>query len=389
VQTVDRRGALVTVLQHAASGSLEAAWVRIPDGSWLGIEPRATAEALWGWSDRLWHAAAPPRAGWHGTPLTLFEALDWSRIDRIPALAEPARLPPGGGTAVLNLIASLAAEQGVATLAYAGPYPTEQLFLALLESFHYEPATANPLAAFMQGALAWRPAPSTRLFVGDDLYVQLRGRIEKVVWRGVAYYRPDWQGVTRHAPRRVVDAPGGACCALWALDRRLDDHLLLHPDGDLAAILAVEPAASAPRPLPPSVWAGVAAAVAARAAAPLAPFVEAIAAGVALEWGPIARDLVRIDDDRVRISARLREALIERLATAPARAERAALGLATIAEMAALVGDALRARAQAAMLRLPPDAQPAALAGTAAPTGAARARDITLAVEALLAEVGG
>jgi hypothetical protein len=389
VRIVDRRGTLVTVLQRAASGSLETAWVRIPDGSWLGIEPRATMEAPWGWSDRLWHAAAPPRAGWHGTPLTLFEALDWSRIDRIPALAEPARLPPGGGTAVLNFIASLAAAQGVATLAYAGPYPTEQLFLALLESFHYEPAAADPLAAFMQGALAWRPAPSTGLFVADDLYVQLRGRIEKVVWRGAAYYRADWQGVTRHAPRRVVDAPGGACCSLWALDRRLDDHLLLRADGDLAAVLAVEPAASRPRPLPASVWAGVAAAVAARAAAPLAPFVESIAAGLALEWGPVARDLVRIDGDRVRVSTRLRDALIERLATAPVRAERAALGLATLAEMAALVGDALRARAQAAMLRLPPDAQEAALAGAVPRAGAERARDITLAVDALLAEVGG
>jgi hypothetical protein len=389
VRIVDRRGTLVTVLQRTRSGSLTAAWVRIPDGSWLGIEPRATTEARWGWSDRLWHAAAPPRAGWHGTPLTLFEALDWSRIDRIPSLAEPARLPPGGGTAVLNLIASLAAEQGVTTLAYAGPYPTEQLFLALLESFHYESAAADPLAAFMQGGLAWRPAPSRGLFVADDLYVQLRGRIEKVVWRGAAYYRPDWQGVTRHAPRRVVDAPGGACCTLWALDRRLDDHLLLRADGDLAAVLAVEPAASAPRPLSASVWAGVAAAVAARAAAPLAPFVESIAAGLVLEWGPVARDLVRIDGDRVRVATRLRDALIERLTTASIPADRAALGLATLAEMATLVGDALRARAQAAMLRLMPDAQEAALAGAPPRAGAERARDIALAVDALLAEVDG
>jgi hypothetical protein len=389
VQIVDRRGTLVTVLQRAARGSLEAAWVRIPDGSWLGIEPRATTDAPWGWSDRVWHASAPPRAGWHGTPLTLFEALDWSRIDRIPALAEPARLPSGGGTAVLNLVASLAAEQGVARLAYAGPYPTEQLFLALLESFHYESVADDPLAAFMQGTLAWRPAPSTRLFIADDLYVQLRDRIEKVVWRGIAYYRPDWQGVTRQAPRRVVDAPGGACCTLWALDRRLDDHLLLRADGDLVSVLAVEPAASAPRPLAPSVRAGVAAVVAARAAAPLAPFVETVAAGLTLEWGPVARDLVLIDGDRVRLSTRLRDALLERLATGATPAERAALGVATIAEIAALVGDALRGRAQAAMLSLPPEAQEAALAGAASGAGATRARDIILAVDALLAEVGG
>ena len=107
MQVVDRRGTLVAMLHRSATGSLESAWVRIPDGSWLGIEPRATREAPWGWSDRLWHAAEPSSGAWRGTPLTVFEALDWTRIDRIPALGEPARLPRGDGTAVLNLIAAL------------------------------------------------------------------------------------------------------------------------------------------------------------------------------------------------------------------------------------------------------------------------------------------
>ena len=41
MQLVDRAGTLVTVLHHAAGGALASAWVRIPDGSWLGVEPRA------------------------------------------------------------------------------------------------------------------------------------------------------------------------------------------------------------------------------------------------------------------------------------------------------------------------------------------------------------
>jgi hypothetical protein len=387
VQIVDRRGTLVTVLRPTATGSLESAWVRIPDGSWLGIEPRATREAPWGWSDRLWHAAEPPANGWHGARLTLFESVDWARIDRIPVLAEPARLPPGGGTAVLNFIAARAAEQGAGGLAYRGPYPTEQLFLALLESFRYEPETAEPLTAFMEGGLAWRPAPSEHLFVGDDLYVQQRGRIEKVVWRGVTYYRPDWQGVVRHTPRRIVDTVDGVRCGLWALAQRLEDALLLGPEGDLVRILADEPAPAASRPLPDTVWSGVAAAVAARSAAPLAPFVEAAACAFSLEWGPVARDVVQIGRGRIRLAAQLRDALVAGLAAAPTAGARAALGLAVVAETAALVGDALRARAQAAVAGLArADPSPALDVPAVADerSGADRARAITAAVQALL-----
>jgi hypothetical protein len=389
VRAVDRRGTLVALVDRSAAGSLERAWVRIPDRSWLGIEPRATRDAPWGWSDRLWHATEPSSGEWRGTPLTVFEALDWARIDRIPALGEPARLPRGGGTAVLNLIAELAAAQRTGPLAYRGPYPTEQLFLALLESFRYETLSADPLAAFMQGHLAWTPAPAERAFPTDDLYVQARARIEKVVWRGGTYYRPDWQGVARHSPRRIVDAPDGVHCVLWALGQPLEDHLLLRPDGDLVTILVGEPAAAESRPLPAAVWSGVVAAVAARCAPPLAPFVESVALSFSLEWGPVARDLAQIGHGRVRISDRLRQALAARLAAAPARADRAALGLAALAEMAALVGDELRGRAQAEILALPPAVQPAALegaTGTATRGRAERARDIAAAVDALLEE---
>jgi hypothetical protein len=389
VRAVDRRGTLVALVDRSADGSLERAWVRIPDRSWLGIEPRATRDAPWGWSDRLWHATEPSSGEWRGTPLTVFEALDWAGIDRIPALGEPARLPRGGGTAVLNFIAELAAEQRTGPLAYRGPYPTEQLFLALLESFRYEPVSADPLAAFMQGALVWTPAPAERVFPADDLYVQARERIEKVAWRGGTYYRPDWQGVSRHSPRRIVEAPDGVRCVLWALGQELEDHLLLRADGELVTILAGEPAAAESRPLPATVWSGVVAAVAARCAPPLAPFVESAAASFSLEWGPVARDLMQIGPGRVRISDRLRQALAARLAAAPARADRAALGLAAIAEMAALVGDELRGRAQTAILNLPPAAQPAALedaTGAATRRRAERARDIAAAVDALLGE---
>src|SRR5881397_3867645 len=82
------------------AGRLEGAWVRIPDGSWLGIEPRATADAPWGWSDRLWHAAEPAGEGWHGTPLTVFEALEHCQRSPVPTFARGlGRVPQAIGPA--------------------------------------------------------------------------------------------------------------------------------------------------------------------------------------------------------------------------------------------------------------------------------------------------
>lgn len=355
---LDRRGNALAALAWRADGALASAWVRIGDGSWLGIEPRATADAAWGASDRLWHAdrPAPPGAP-RGVPVTVFAALDWARVDAIPPLAEPRRLPPGGGTAVLNLIAALAADQRRRRLRYRGPFPTEQLFLALLEAFRYEPGVADPLAAFRAGALAWEPAPHERCFGEDGLYLQLRGRIEKVVWRGRAYYRPDWQGVTRHAPRRITDTAAGACCALWALGTTVEDHLLVAADGEARAVQAPDPTPEAPRPMARAVWAGVVATVAAQSAPELGDSIRAVADQLEPEWGEVAGDLVAVHGERVRLSCRLRRLAAARIAAAPGRAEALGVSLAALAEIAGLVGDEVRARAQARALALPAAAQ--------------------------------
>src|SRR5262249_30052758 len=197
--------------------------------------PRATTDGPWGPSDRLWH---------RGVPLTVFETVDYGAITALPSLAEPARLPSGGGTAVLNLIASLAVDQRCARLAYHGPYPTEQLFLALLESFHYDGGGGDPLQAFMAGDLAWIPAPHERLLSETGVWIQIRDRIEKVVWQGRPYYRGAWQGVQRHAARRVRDADGHVLCSLWALGVALEDHLRLAPDARVLDTLPPPPSSS-------------------------------------------------------------------------------------------------------------------------------------------------
>jgi hypothetical protein len=119
----DRHGTTLATLAWSDDDRLTEATLRIPDGSWLRVVPRAGHDPRWGVSDVVHHGDAA---------LTHFAAVDWAAIDAIPPLAEPARLPPGGGTTILNLIAALAADQDRGPLPYRGPYPTEQLFLALL-----------------------------------------------------------------------------------------------------------------------------------------------------------------------------------------------------------------------------------------------------------------
>jgi hypothetical protein len=371
----DRHGHDLARLEWRGDGALARASTRIPDGSWLTIEPRATADAPWGLSDRLWH---------RGAPLTVFQALDYTRIGFIPALAEPGRLPPGAGTAVLNLIAGLAADQGGQPLAYRGPYPGEQLFLALLESFRHEDGEGDPLGAFMNARLTWLPAPHERVAGDSGIWIQLRDGIEKVVWEGRPYVRPLCQGIRRHAARRLRDHGGRVICSLHALGLDLEDHLRMSPGGEAIEVLPAEPLSPQVFDGPPGLLPGVAAAAAARSAPPLAPFILESAAELRLEWGPIERDLVMCAGDRLRVSSRLLPAIRARLGDGGAPDDGLNGALAAVAELGHLAGDALRARAQDRVSSLAPEAQAALLEHPSGIDQAECARAIAGAVRALL-----
>jgi len=388
VLELERGGVVLTVLRWTDDGRLARAWTRVADDSWVMIEPRATRDAPWGLSDRLWHATHPSAAD--AVPLTIFEALAYERIDRIPVLAEPARLPPRGGSAGLNLIAALAADAGRSPLTYRGPYPTEQLFLTLLESFRYHTDDPDPLAAFMDGGLEWSPAPHERVLPEAGLVVHLRERVETVAWQGRVYHRADWQGVERYAARRVRDVDGAVVCSLWALGEVIEDHLRLDPEATTVEAIAPAACAASASPLPPAVMAGVACAAAALAAAPLAPHMREVGDGCELVWAPVERDLVAVvDGTRLLVSHTLRDALAGRLRAATTRAGRLALGLAGIAELAHLFGDVLRVRAQARVSALAPDVQARVLAEPEPATGGVdEARRIADAIAALIADVG-
>ena len=356
----DRHGHLVAALRWAPSGALEWAKCLTAAGQWIGIEPQAATHPVWGRSDRVWllESGAP----WApGRALTVFQSLDYERPDFIPPLYEPRQLPPGAGTAILNLLAGLMKDRGLTGVRYRGPYPTEQLFTALLESFRYDPAATAPLEQFMASDLAWTPAPHERLFSPAGPYVQLRDGIEKVAFRGRAYYRQRWQGVVRAEPRVVRTEGARVFCSLWALGEPIEDHLILDPTGEILALLPPAVPEGTAVPLSPG-WRSAMGEFIAHGSTPLLrPSILGVVERLRLEWGPVTGDLLEAAGDRLVVSLRLPRLFRQRLHAQPDRTEQVRAALDFAVEVARLLGPAVRRKAQAALAALPEAGQRAAL----------------------------
>lgn len=129
-RATDATGHEAWVLRWEAHG-LAHARLRLPDGSAIELHPRSTDHLVLGVCDGL-HLVpvADP-----GRPLARISAVSWAAPVDIPAVDVPGALPPGAGTAVLNLLAVLARHAGTASLRYRGPYPTSGLFATLGASF--------------------------------------------------------------------------------------------------------------------------------------------------------------------------------------------------------------------------------------------------------------
>jgi len=365
----DRRGRLTAACRWRPDGALEWAKCLTVNAAWIGIEPRAEAHPVLGPSDRLW--LLDPEAVWAPREaLTRFQALDYARPDVIPTLLEPSRLPPGAGTAVLNLIAGLMKDQGVAQVRYRGPYPTEQLFTALLECFRYDDDADDPLGRFMDGGgLDWRPAPYEDHHVAPGIAVHVRHRIDTVVLDGVPFYRRDWQGVIRHEPRVVRDEGARVVCSLWALGQAIDDRLALDRAGEVLERPALADDPEAPAPGPPVWGPALAALIARESAPPLAAPLSEVMATLRLEWGPVPGDLVRVEADSARVSRRLRDTGVRWVREAAPGPERERRAIVFVLEVARLLAPALRQRAQARLLEQSLEAQARALDAAEAPAG--------------------
>ena len=354
----DRHGHLIAACRWSPEGALDWARCRAADGRWMGVEPGAIEHPAWGRSDRVWLLDGEESWGdepWRPVePLTVFRSLDWAALDHIPPLAEPRRLPPGAGSAVLNLVASLMKDQGVARVRYRGPFPSEQLFTTLLECFRYDPGQALPLERFLaDGGLDWLPAPYESHRVAAWATVQLRQDIDKVVADGVTFYRPESQGIARREARVIRDDGERVVCSLWALGGPLEDRLVLDRSGEIQEAPAARAREVPPAPLPP-VWNSALGDLIGRESAPaLGPAIMEVLKHTALEWGAVPGDLVRAWDRRIRLSAQLREALAASLGNAGPGRERAEQALRFVLEVARLLGPEVRGRAQAHLESLP------------------------------------
>lgn len=371
---LDRGGRVTLAIQRDRHGAFREAWLRGMDGALLGILPGGAQHPLWGASDRF--VRPPVRSGAPPERLTVCGAVNWDGIAAIPPLADPTRLPPGAGSGILNVLAALTTDQQVSTLRYRGPFPTEQLFWALCESFRFETDARDPVAAFTEGAeetfargesrevpLDWTPAPHERLFLPDGICVQFRDGVEKVFWDGRAYYRPTWQGLRRRGHRviRAVTEPDGRLAfvaGLEALGRPIEDHLVLDTRGTLLR----RPAAALPRPVErPDVpladpWRETLGWLLCLEATPLLTTAIATVWGMTeIVWGAVPLDLIDARGANLRLAWALAEAYrAERARTAPDA--RRALAQRLVGDVLDLLGSPIR-RAAAAWLESEPPAR--------------------------------
>lgn len=177
-----------------------------------------------------------------GEPVARVAAVNWRRPARIPAIDAPGRIPPGAGTALLNVVA-LAAQASGRALRYAGPYPTAALWTSLGECFRCDGDEDRFTAGALERALTgdtseievdFTPAPFERVQVGPRAVVHLRDGIERLYLGGLAW--------SRAGARRLTVDGDVVRVALWVGGA---------PWAEVATLDATGRVIAGPRPLPP------------------------------------------------------------------------------------------------------------------------------------------
>jgi len=284
---------------------LREAWLRLPGQGWLELRPDAGTHPLWGRSDALLHHAGAPRPSC-GERVGWLPAQPYGALRELPPFDQPGALPPGAGSAVLNLLALLLRLQGTEAVAYRGPYPTPALFASLCRSFVPEGApeqaealfTRDETALAFRGEMApnpvrWRPAPFVACRPRPELLLHLREGIE-TAWTGtVPFRRAAARGGVLPVGERVWSEPGSEApdeaVGLVLLGRPWCRFYRLAPDGAVRQVAPLDGDAGGP-PVPLDArWREVVFAWSTlRAHAGLAADIAALEPDLALAWRPLA-----------------------------------------------------------------------------------------------------
>lgn len=355
---------------------LREARLRLPVAGWLRVRCGVAENPLWGRSDELARGDrnAPESGQW--LALTTMEALPWHAIDHIPPVAEPARLPGGGGSVLLNFIAELLEDQGRGAIRYRGPYPGAKLFESLAESFALKdlPTEAGKFAEreqlvraarerFTEGGLraafsahavepnvefAPRPfelAPIPEceacLFLGEGP--------RKAIVGGRSYVRraalPEGLPV---GPRRLWRSRENDAwrVGLWFLGRPLEEHGRIDPDTlDVTQLPIPEPDGAPTQMADPLWFDSIRVLLLLEAAEPLRPALAEVIAGTEVVFGPAPGSLARAEPGRIVIRRGLGAVFAERVAALP-RQEQGEWALRAVSEIVSEVSAPMLGRAQ-------------------------------------------
>jgi len=379
--TFDRRGRLLLLIFWGTDGALIRFKVRGLDGRFLGVVRGAASHLGWGLSDSV--GLLEGEEGFSlDHSLTLFRSVAYEDLDLLPPLDAPARLPAGGGSTVLNVLALLAQDQGKTLLRYRGPYPSERLFATLCESFRYsgEPGVtrerftrdaeeAAVQLTMLETSVDWQPYPHERFFPAAHTCVQLRDGVEKVYDRGRVYYRPDL-AASAHALRVMQEQDGRIryLASLVILGQSLEDHLVLDAQGEIVE-----------RPGPvrnwsirgkaqlSDEWKAVLARLIATESTPLLRSVLwPVMDELTLVWSEIPGELWSEDGNELLLHVGMVAAYREALARVRSAGEGLLLAARFTSELARLIGPLVRARAQERLAGLSPEDQQVSLLFSAA-----------------------
>jgi hypothetical protein len=291
---------------------LEVARLRLPDGRTVEMHGNGGEHPLFGRCDTIGLAGE--------SAVARVAATDWAAPAAIPPLDVPGVLPSGTGTAVLNLLATMAARAEVAALRYFGPYPTGALFETLLASFDVGDDveafrtlfTADALARSMSGRLVeapvdFVPAPHTWSWPASRICVQTRNGVERVYLDGRPY-RADTMGPRRlhvHGDRIVLafEVAGQRHCEVAVLE--LDGK----PRGAMLGAIPV-PEGFGDVPIPGGIAEVLAVVMIRGAPEPLRPLVAKVFAERSLVWGDAGFELAIASPDQLVVHAALAEPML-------------------------------------------------------------------------------